>query len=448
MDFSILCFRVLRVSGLLAVLFTTQLINAQEYCYNVTATTTAFQPPQALNSAPSGVYGNPQDAFVQVVSSTLLQFESYTRCSDVRPYEYCYELGNNTINKVQVDIEPKQCPTSYSLFEDTDGVYRCQSVQLCGGEDQICADGLPANAGVSLGYGVTCDRPALKQCDNGSYVPAYDVCPAQCHSESSCYAYAYNTTGCAQGDDIVFDYTDPSNWSITCTSGNTGGSTGGGVSEGNSPDYTPQFTQLSGDISDMNTAVNQSLTSLEGANSTGFANVQSGIAGLSTDIQSQTLDLTTSIDNQTSELGGKLDDIKGAIEGLNLGGDTGGGDTGGGDTGTGGGVTVEPFDANEIYNTAPASSMPAHTVTTYTTFEEVNTAFMQRVENVPLFQSITAYQTQFTGAGTCPTLETHLFNETQNTTIMCDVLEQNRTVFAAIFALAYVLFGIRIILSA
>ncbi len=84
----------------------------------------------------------------------------------------------------------------------------------------VCADGFYSNAGNSIGYVDTCDRPGLKQCADGTYKLSNGFCPIQvpiCDDYESCYAYAMLQIDCSNSTNINFVYTDPENFSYSCS---------------------------------------------------------------------------------------------------------------------------------------------------------------------------------------------------------------------------------------
>ncbi len=83
----------------------------------------------------------------------------------------------------------------------------------------VCPDGFYSNAGNSIGYVDTCDRPGLKQCSDGTFQLSNGFCPIQvpvCSDYETCYAYAMLQIDCSNATNINFDYTDPENFSYSC----------------------------------------------------------------------------------------------------------------------------------------------------------------------------------------------------------------------------------------
>lgn len=78
-----------------------------------------------------------------------------------------------------------------------------------------CSDGFPPNL---LGY-YGCDRPKIKQCDDGSYVRMHTHCPLVpkvCSDYASCLAYSQTEASCPSTALFEFSYTDPLNFSYSC----------------------------------------------------------------------------------------------------------------------------------------------------------------------------------------------------------------------------------------
>lgn len=312
-----------RLLYLFVVLFVSA-AHAQEYCHSIEPAPEYGYFSTAEHTS-SGTFSRPEWPYIYSVSVSYFDGTQYDDCSDFRPWDYCYEQAGYTFKTVDLTSSSKPCPNGYSLFQDNDGVYKCESVYLCGDDSQICADGLPASAGIELGYGSTCDRPALKQCDSGDYVTASSPCPGQCVDEQSCYAYAYNTTGCSQTDNILFEYNSPTDWAIQCTDtdgdgsgGSTGGgSGGGGTSNGQSIDYTGYLSDINAGISSLNSSLTNSLNTLNSTNSSGFNSLVSSIDSLQAplnDISTNTQSTASAIDNQTLSLNESLLNVDTSVQ--------------------------------------------------------------------------------------------------------------------------------------
>ncbi|WP_157608110.1 hypothetical protein [Teredinibacter turnerae] len=81
---------------------------------------------------------------------------------------------------------------------------------------ETCEDGFPPDL---LGY-YGCDRPAIKQCDDGSYVTSNTFCPLNptvCTDFDTCYNYALSDASCTGATYFSFNYVDPQNFSFECT---------------------------------------------------------------------------------------------------------------------------------------------------------------------------------------------------------------------------------------
>jgi hypothetical protein len=191
-------------------------------------------------------------------------------------------------------IVRKQCPST------TFGVDSCHEGY---GQQQFCHDGLPPDLNGYLG----CDRPALKQCSDESYVDQNSFCPLDkdvCTDYNSCYNYAFDSSTCSDSTSssvFEFSYNNPSDFIYQCSSideSSPDNPDNGGNADGNpnNDPISPQVPTVSEiDLASLATAIDSSLRD-------DFGNVERAIRESSSDIESAIRDDIVSSEQNTESL--------------------------------------------------------------------------------------------------------------------------------------------------
>lgn len=147
--------------------------------------------------AECGLYASSNPSCVDVaLQSTTTTSATYKRV-----------LSNGSLSAASIYVSRLQCTSS------TLSIASCQEGY---GAPQLCSDGFPPDL---LGY-YGCDRPALKQCPDGSYVNQGSYCQSvsqACSDYDTCYNYALSGTNCTGSTYFEFNYTDPQNFSFECS---------------------------------------------------------------------------------------------------------------------------------------------------------------------------------------------------------------------------------------
>ena len=350
-----------------------------------------------LNGYGDGFYqfqGNPNASTGLILSYwdaekvTFPDVPSYSSKSDGSSAGYslngCQALDDDGmgIHCMYLAYSTKECPVGYELNFST-GQGDLNDLQAClDAQPEICEDGLPPNLAGYYG----CDRPALKQCGDGSYVRSdTGICSTFCSDYLSCYNYALANSSCAGSQYFEFSYTDPENFSFSCTSidSNSPDYAGNGGNEDGNP-YNDPNTPTSGDgsISDSGSIDPYSLAEILGNElRPDLSNIERAVRddidqskintetleGAVNEVETAVRDSiqsgennTNAITNSIDALGFKLDDIS---DSLNSG----------------------PCDPNQpnYYQCldTPMGNLPNHSTTgNASTFAESNANFKLRIE--------------------------------------------------------------------
>lgn len=210
-------------------------------------------------------------------------------------------LSNGGLSSVQVSVVRSQCTSS------TSNIASCQQGY---GAPQLCSDGFPPDL---LGY-YGCDRPALKQCSDGSYVNKSSFCPLApqvCSDYDTCYNYALNGANCTGSTYFEFNYTNPQNFSFECSvieASSPDNLANGGNADGN-PDNDPT-SPVSPTVSELDpTSLSNAIDSSLQDN---FGNVERAIRESGSGIEDSVRDGTSKADQNAQA-------IKDALNGLGVG---------------------------------------------------------------------------------------------------------------------------------
>lgn len=195
----------------------------------------------------------------------------------------------------------------YECTSQTSNILSCQEGY---GEPEMCEDGFPPDL---LGY-YGCDRPAIKQCPDGSYVNKNAFCPLApqvCSDYDTCYNYALSGANCTGATYFEFNYTDPQNFSFECSgidAGSPDNPDNGGNADGNpnndptSPD-SPTVSEL--DPTSMANAIDSALRD-------DFGNVERAIRETGSNVEDAVRDGTAKADQNAQA-------IKDALNNLGIG---------------------------------------------------------------------------------------------------------------------------------
>ena len=299
---------------------------------------------------------------------------------------------------------------------------------LCSTPVEVCDDGLPPIAG---DY-VSCDRPPLKQCVDGSIVDeATGICNEVCFDYDTCEAYALELLSCPTDNSIfTFTYQDPQNFSYYCETipdespdnPDNGGNSDG--NENNDPDSPPNDTVSETDLTSLANAIDEALQN-------DFGNVERAVRD---SIKSEDENSTRNIDaieNGTSDIADSIDSLADSL---------------------GNDGPCDPSQAN--YHTCldnPLTPLPDH-VESPDSFEDSNTTFKSRLDNVPLvlaFDGISSMMS-FENA-VCPNFEMDLpepINENISTQIHCELYDSISGILSAVMIIIWTFLGFRIFASA
>lgn len=329
-----------------------------------------------------------------------------------------------------------QCPEFYNL-----------SLGQCVIADQLscdaaaplfCDDGFPADL---LGY-IGCDRPLLKQCSDSTIIIATDACNIVCGDRSTCEDFALLNTTCTTSQLPVFDYTNPDNWSMTCTDidvSSPDNPVNGGNADGdiyNDPFSTPPTT----------TTADAAPTTTAGAIGTeledDLANIERAIREQTTNDDLNTTDIVSSIIQASPDLTATEDillSIDSKLDGINTGVNTA--------------PVTGPCDSSQIdyLDCLKINNLPVHTSTLLTT-DQALINFKDRVTASPVLVSFNNVSGMFnTTAGTCPPLSIDLpypINATVSSTLFCDLITSNSMALASVMMVVWSFVAFRILAGA
>ena len=430
----------------------------------------------------SGSYSTPRTDD-NIYWQVAVEYPSGISCSDQSlnggPYtkRYCQtiqsdDLSTPDVNErelrvVYADSFPLTCRACYQISSG-----QCVLVAECPAdpdpEPELCADGFPPEAGHDLGY-LTCDRPALRQCTDDSYVrDDIGICSTVCSDFQTCHDYALSNSSCDGAQNFEFEYQNPENWSFTCTTidiaspdhPDSGGNADGNpyndpntpsTGEGSTPsvgNIDPQSlataigSELQDDLSNIERAVrdglDQSKTNTDvlevaignvaDTNNAGFGDVEGAIRDGITSAEGSAEGVRQSVDT----LGTKLDQISGQL----------------GDTGP-----CDPTQPGYLSCLdTPLSNLPSHSTGTATTFAEANASFKTRLDNAPVVVAFNGISDAFNlDNPQCPPFEISFpapISETISTNIHCDLMDTIAPLISAVMLIIYTVIGFRIFASA
>ena len=293
----------------------------------------------------------------------------------------------------------------------------------------VCSDGYYSDAANNFGYINTCDRPDIKQCDDGSFQLQNGFCPIAlpvCSDALTCETYAQTQLDCSNATNITFTYIDPDNWDYTCER------------------IDPEEPELFG------------------------CNTEycGGIGHVSAD--------TDTGDTGTGDNGGGDTDTGNGDTGDTGTGNSGGGDTGSGDIGSGGngtgtgvgsgtGTGSGSSDSNsgpcdpsqpDYYQCldTPLGNLPVHSQSDASTFDEANANFKARLDGAPVVQAFSGMADIVNvDAGQCPEFSIDFpspINTTASTDIHCTLMTTIAPVLSAVMIVVYIWVAFRIFASA
>lgn len=225
---------------------------------------------------------------------------------------------------------------------------------------ETCADGYPPSAGFLLGYS-SCDRPTLKQCIDGGFVLSDSICVSVCSDFETCFQYAQSSLPCSTTDVFEFNYIDPLNFSVSCSTlpadspdlaTNGGNQDGDPYNDPGSPlppttvtDTHPEtlasvidnvlqndFSNVERSIRTNTDTLSENLAALKSSNEIGFSDVTNAINNLATSPTSVSLndfawspsastpgefpDKAAEIDSLKLDLNSQIDSMKASISSM------------------------------------------------------------------------------------------------------------------------------------
>lgn len=347
--------------------------------------------------------------------------------------KYKKKFSNGGLSIVTTSVNKSECDATSNLIPSCQVGY--------GQSSEICEDGFPSDI---LGYEDHCDRVDLQQCSDGSYITINDTCPSQsqCSDSSSCYAYLIQTTGgCADGEEEIYEYEDPQNFTLTCN-------------QTNDPDPDPN-TDPNTDPSDIDVerlatlideALEDDFSSVEQAirddteqsisNTTTIESAIDNIGSNTTDLDTASLESTINSASTSiaDNLGAKLDAIN---QSLNSG-------------------ECNPKSANyyDCLNNSGTGSFPSHSSTGgASSIDQAFTNFKGRIEGSELISSFSGMSELVDVSNAqCPDFSINLrdtiLNTVATTTLHCELMESIKPFLTSLMMVIYIWAGFRVFASA
>lgn len=313
------------------------------------------------------------------------------------------------------ETQGSSCATQYS-YKSAGNVYwsseACSEPNesgLCSEPIAICSDGLPAN----IGSYNSCDREDLKMCSGGSVVIAETgVCSTVCNDFDTCeqYATANFSDSCANSTLFSFNYTDPDNWSYSCTEIDetspdhiaNGGNEDGNQNNDPSSPITPTVSEI--DPDGLAAAIDSHLQN-------DFGNVERAIR-----------DGNNSQKNSNDQLLNELIDLNTSLDNIE-----------------------QNTASNESYTIPVLSPSPV-------TFEQANQLFYSEISNSPIALSFSNVSRLISlENSTCPLFEIELaapISSTVSTTLHCELYETISPILSPVMMAIWIFVGFRIFASA
>ncbi len=319
-------FHIMKNSSLISILcfLTLYVSNSTHACELVT--TTDQQPTDDYSSTlvegvSAGTYifnGTTVNTYKKAIKQT---FDGVPPPSDIDgiPLNSCVYNPYPIRDCEYLGEYPRTCGTGYTL---QNGQCELTDIVACQTENPtICEDGYPLLAGYDLGY-ETCDRPAIKQCVDQTYVLAESICTSVCWDFETCLVYAQDNISCSTNDLFEFQYIDPTNWTVTCTTiepdspdlaDNGGNQDGDPYNDPNSPPPPTSVTEVHPDTlaSVIDNALQNDFANVERAIRTNTDTLSNDLGTIDSTNEQGFSNVTTAIETLSSSLDGgvSLNDI-------------------------------------------------------------------------------------------------------------------------------------------
>ncbi len=370
------------------------------------------------------------------------------------------DINENQLRVVFGDIVPISCPAGYQISAG-----QCHLLGECPvvAEDEICADGFPPQTGDYF----SCDRPILKICGDGSFVREdIGICSQICTDYQTCLDFAVTGANCDSSQNFVFDYTDPENFSFSCSTidvaspdnpDNGGNSDGNPFNDPNTPVTGPGSTPPVSDIDP------QSLASAIGAELLDdLSAIERAVRDNSDQSKINTGVIEDAISVGTNKNSESFDNLETAIrEGISSG--EGGADAIRRSVDTLGSILGEISQKNagpcdptkpDYYSCLqnPLTNFPAHSSGEALTFADVNANFKTRLDGAPVIAAFSgiAEIVNFENSQ-CPPFEISVpapIDKTVSTQIHCELMTDISPIIGPIMIIVYTVIGFRIFASA
>jgi hypothetical protein len=305
------------------------------------------------------------------------------------------------------------CSTQYS-YRNAGNVYWVEEtcndpdeLGSCKKEIVLCEDGLPEE----IGDYFNCDRPDLKKCLNGSIIKSEtEICETVCFDFDTCHAYATSSfaPSCESSTTFDFNYTDPDNWSYSCTTIDIASPDhldNGGNSDGNTNNdpLSPEVKSVSEvDVESLANAIDAELQN-------DFGNVERAVR-----------DSIDSSDENSLKIVNKLDEINSSLKDQN------------------------ETPAPNTYTIPSPSNAP-------TTIEAANQLYYSRISQSPIVSSFSNMKNFISlSQSQCPKFEIELpapINSTVSTLIHCELYDTIRPILSPVMMAVWIFFGFRVFAS-
>lgn len=410
--------------------------------------------------------GNPNPSSGLVLSYwhaekvTFPDIPSYISVSDGSTVGYslngCLPLDSDGtgVHCMYLEYFSKTCPIGYEIDFST-ATCELTDLQAClDSAPQICEDGLPPNLAGYYG----CDRPALKECSDGSYVRAdLGICPVPCTDYLSCYLHALESSSCAGAQYSEFEYVDPENWSLSCSQidenspdhpDNGGNGDGNPYNDPNTPDIGEGSTQNTSNIDPYTLAgligdeLRPGFSDVERAIRDDIDQSKTNTETLETaigEVESAVRDSIQSGENNTNAITNSLDILGSKLDGLNDSLNSG------------------PCDPNQpdYYSCLdiPTGNLPSHSQSEASSIAEANANFKSRIDNSDIVQAFTGMADLLSLENAdCPMfsidLTATIINQNISTSIHCDLMESIRPVISPVMIIIFIWIAFKIFASA
>lgn len=318
---------------------------------------------------------------------------------------------------------------------------------------EICEDGFPSDV---LGYDDACDRRALKQCSDGSYVREdIGICPTLCTDAETCYEFVINETGgCPVGSSEDFSYQDPENFSLSCydipldspdLADNGGNEDGDPYNDPATPEWAGSNSPTINDThpDTLTSGIGNELSgyfgNLERVTRDNLDQSQTNTATLEYAIEQNTLSTSNGLNSISNQLN-TLDTISNQLSGI--------------------AQSVAPGECNPESSNYYAclntdmGDFPAHSSTGgASTIDEAVTSYKSRIENSELVSSFSGMSDLVdTSNAQCPTfsidLRDTIIGVVASTSVHCDLMETVESYIGVLMIIIYIWAGFRVFASA